>query len=100
MTTEQINIECAKLDGWKFDHVDFASRKRYAKPGNLDRVIEDLPKYTTSWDAIIPLIEKQTPSVKQRMDDSHELVSFSYGLPTPLELCIALLKAHDRYRST
>lgn len=121
MTPEQKNIECAKLDGWRID-IQNNEGINWIKPdgdiitiwttGNND---ETLKPYSTSYDAIIPLIQKW---VNEGNDDARDrayhlgevLCNLMYGYATssidyaeaydvwmkatPSQLQDALLKAH------
>lgn len=91
MSDVLITIEVAELDGWTKEHPglplnpvhwfkEFPDRKRIVDDA------KNLPNYTASYDAIIPVIQKQPIEVRTRMTPR----SF---MSTPKELCIALIKA-------
>jgi hypothetical protein len=71
MTPEQKNIECAKLDGF----VKHPTLNYYYRNGDIDgNRLEDsfsggeyAPAYSTSYDAIIPLIQKQPERIVVKM---------------------------------
>lgn len=103
MTPEQINIECAKLDGWVLSldfHIDKSHWAGCAKHPQLAKEMRPVTfRYTTSYDAIIPLIQKQDRatlvrlvlSIKKAQNDVARMVDWLKL--TPLELATALLKA-------
>lgn len=106
MTPEQINIECAKIDEFYIQHDDSNPNACYLtqevgtwRSGWYDSDVEcwavEAPEYTTSYDAIIPLIQKQSIEIKEEMFN-HLDVQDKHGCVldfTPLELATALLKA-------
>lgn len=114
MTPEQINRLCAELDGLKaVEEDDLWSLKyadgRYAQypRGGISeehcwRVC--CPDYTTSYDAIIPLIQKQQGYIAADLfmwlnDQPH----IEYPEPlyaTPRQLCEALLRALGKWEET
>ena len=112
MTPEQINIECAKLDGWKFVYkpATACSCEEYrvfyyeTELGGFDVCkgwkhcfdVFEIPSYPFSYDAIIPLIQKQPYEVRFSIAMSAPDGRMSF-MSTPLELCIALLKAKGLY---
>lgn len=87
MTDDQINIECAKLDGkclapkgFDEDNECRKCRKKGINP------VHDIADYTTSYDAVIPLMFRTGWE------------AFIINLnTTPKDLCIALLKAKGLY---
>lgn len=108
LTPEQKIIELAKLDG--FDEIHF-SNPRKCLVGYLGVDLLSLPPYLTSYDAIIPLIQKQKWAYQcetmiqlriafQKRKEVLPTINNTEGwmvMPikaTPLELADALLKAH------
>ena len=98
MTPDEIRIECAKLDGWELA-LDFnkyaSSLHQCLRKNRMDgwQPIGEVPDYPNSYDAILPLIQKQDFKVKYQCA---LYVNWSFDA-TPLELCIALLKAKGLY---
>jgi len=109
MTKDQIKIACAKLDGWD------------AMPSNPPRPLgfgaanekpewwftHQLPSYTSSYDAIIPLIQKQFKDDNISISEWYYNLQVATGLvtrhelsikPAPLQLCEALLRATNNYK--
>lgn len=58
---------------------------------------ENIP-YLTSYDAIIPLIQKQPQEVIDKMAPMLWKLAFKI-VHTPPELCEALLRAHDKWET-
>lgn len=119
MTNEQIQIACAKLDGWTEEHPNLPSKPIHYRKDFPDRIrivddIRQLPSYVTSSNSIVPLIEKQNYTVKARIirflqpeiewdnfgvSDRvviQELEKFLFVIP--LQLCEALLRAVDKWK--
>ena len=104
MTSDQIRIECAKLDGWEYyndpkDNPHCASQTHRwfdGKTGCCSNGLYD--DYADSYDSIIPLIQKQDDDTYESLaaqswyDNNKPLIRL-----TPLELCIALLKTKGLY---
>ncbi len=121
MTQEQINRKCAELDGFKsvikmvkeWDVIDYngngewveTPREMFERDG-ASVFPKSLPNYTTSYDAILPLIQKQTEKVQWNvfnhivangpkhftLDNTLKLIR-----ATPLQLCEALLRATGKW---
>lgn len=95
MTPEQINETCAKLDGWK---PEVFTKTQDGAVFEMSNWKVTLPSYTTSYDAIIPLVQKQSAESKRRMDEicglPNRIAAFDV---TPLDLCITLLKEKGLY---
>jgi len=53
--------------------------------------------YLNSWDTMIPLVEKQPAEIKRKLDALLELVSFSYGMPSPARIGECLLRVTDKW---
>lgn len=129
MTPEQINIECALVDGWEIHEPtsETGDVELWIKEGEFDQFLpgteeekEVFSKYTTSYDAIIPLIQRQLFATEGEGDEKiqlkpDELVDFWEELDeltsffdewghvgmlncTPLQLATALLKALGRWK--
>lgn len=97
---EQIKA-LAELDGWKGLLQDPVQGHRvgYKEP---DRIYtgEHIPNYLTSYDAIIPLIQKQNHAIKMDVQFSiinNELLHDCYSA-TPSQLCKALLRATGKWK--
>ncbi len=125
MTDQDITIEIAKLDG-KSSEVFFDLRTEQFMRKNFDNslAVISLPSYLTSRDAIIPVIEKQfklnisfaiefskclwnivgihpeTDSVDLTdVYNFREQIEMALWLfSTPKQLCIALLKATNKWK--
>ena len=69
MTDQEIIIEIAELDGWEFDpHANGLKNPNPILPSQyvvLGINHPNIPKYLSSRDAIVPVIEKQTQKVKE-----------------------------------
>lgn len=96
MNLTELQIECAKIDG-KNIRYNKGSYWEYEREPNVWIHCEE-PNYPTSYDAIIPLIQRQNTIVQ--LEISHILAQefsrrFCYELllATPEQLCIALVKA-------
>lgn len=100
-TTEQIKA-LAELDGF----IDFDMLKK--QTGDLLRFLhvarrsenswKEIPNYLTSYDAIIPLIQKQDYHIKQYVFScigSVDCVGFNYD---PAQLAKALLRATGKWK--
>ena len=106
MTTQEIIKACAELDGWRrgtFKDLGYATDTVIwiSPDGNG---YEQLPHYTTSYDAIIPLIQKQEYAIRADIFESfacdtswteHALMMLG---STPLQLCEALLRATGKWK--
>ena len=91
MTKENQIRALAELDGWTFDpSVGYWRDENGYAHGSSD----PLP-YTTSYDAIIPLINKQLVGIQiSTMENLHII----YWNATPPQLAEALLKAHGLWK--
>jgi len=89
MNTEKQIKALAELDG-KTKLLNEASgcAVMYWEDGN-DWMM--LPKYLTSYDAIIPLLRKQPESVLHKVADAMDIMT------TPSQLCEALLRATGKW---
>lgn len=113
MTKEEKRIELAKIDGWldvkEYTHsYDYAGeigefkRAQGRQPGSLHE-LQPLKPYLESYDAIIPLLQKQTPAVieemahhaTQRRDSGGTKAKWWFQF-TPEELSDDLLKAFGK----
>jgi len=93
MTTEQINIACAELDG---------ATSPFCECGcNCFKIGEQWKRgdYTNSYDAIIPLIQRQSEEVQHMIYATLvEMTNDSFAIrSTPLQLATALLRATNKY---
>lgn len=79
----------AELDGW-------CGCNKFAC---ADSYFASAPQYLTSYDAIIPLIQKQSHEVKCNMWNHLDAESDLWDA-TPAVLCEALLRAADRWISS
>lgn len=116
MSDEEIIIEVAKLDDymmthWKCNPFDAI----FKDEGHYQYYLKQLPQYLTSYDAIIPVIEKVLGVNEELwskfLHELGQLVGFHKGmevgrwhlmkrfmLATPQQLCIALLKSASLQR--
>ena len=108
LTPEQKNIECAKLDGWEYypnpeNNLHCVERKHQWFDTNCGCCYHRCnADYFTSYDAIIPLIQKQNIDVLQRLMEIARKIctekktnqSGTFWIGTPSQLQDALLKAH------
>ena len=102
---EQIKA-LAELDGYIME-LSSPNRIPVMSLYEKDKIIRechmDSPRmtaYLTSYDAIIPLIQKQNDYIKIRMDEevrTHNTVSAMINL-TPSQLCEALLRATENWK--
>ena len=93
LTPEQKLTELAKLDGWVLHCDSFYHNAETNKFRDCDK----LPNYLTSYDAIIPLIQKQPHEIQ----DATMIALYDSGVvaghwlnATPSQLSDALLTAH------
>lgn len=105
MTSEQKLIELAKIDGWQVCQgcVDAGYIPSWIPPGKEKCVPDITTSYITSYDAIIPLIQKTylTPEqwnilVRYIGGGGFSIMSANYKImlkATPCKLSDALLKA-------
>lgn len=115
MTDEQINRACAELDGFKpitkmikeWDVIDYNGNGEWVeKPREMFErdgasvFPEFLPNYITSYDAILPLIQKQNPVCRHtvciQFADTYLQIKGIIGA-TPTQLCEALLRAVGKW---
>jgi hypothetical protein len=125
-TTEEQIKALAELDGWKFTRVEkgpynqagYRVWQNGVECGGFDDSqkleytmrIFGIPNYRTSYDAIIPLIQKWskvTPHHKQEFVSELtdilgmsgcDLTTFCYIVSTPAQLCEALLRATGKWK--
>lgn len=92
MTTQEKLIELAKMDGWKMhDHYDYVMVKKEHEAHILSA---NILQYLTSYDCIIPLIQKQGEETQRLL--ARCLHCSAYRIPitaTPSQLADALLAA-------
>ena len=103
MTKQEINEAVAKVDGWKESKFSLKhSKVWYAR--SEDYLVYVLPPYTDSYDTIIPVIQAQDVPTRTRlvvsitMAQNNVAKCFGYIDATPLQLCIALLKATNNFK--
>ena len=100
MTTEAINLACAKLDGWTYpckSCMEFGTKAWRNPTDDGCKLESQLPNYTASYDAVIPLIQKQNIGV---MADIILATLKTHTLTfqaNPLQLCEALLHATGQW---
>lgn len=109
LTTEQKIIELAKMDGWldvkeytyTYDYMGEQGEYKRLQGRSIENLghLVGLPPYLTSYDAIIPLIQKQDFSIKLAItvylqhNNKGGLTMDAYFSVTPEQLCDALLRA-------
>jgi hypothetical protein len=96
MNEQEINEACAKLDN-----------KTCSNCGGIQcgcamvEIGSSTPSYTTSYDAIIPLMQKENAKTKVKILDSVLVDDFNNDFEldaTPLQLAISLLKAKGLWK--
>jgi len=108
MTNEQQIKALAELDGWKFIRVDKGPYNNAGfrvflndteKGGFSDfqgfecvHNMFNIPRYLSSYDAIIPLLRKQPESVLHKVADAMDIMT------TPTQLAEALLRATNNWK--
>lgn len=100
MTTEQQIKALAELDGWKSrEHISPIDNKTVIGLWYLKdtQCVSILPPYLTSYDAIIPVIQKQTNEVKADVWFRLGCVNWGWLDATPAQLCEALLRATGKW---
>ena len=103
MTPQDKIKELAEMDGWT--EVVQASLDCWEALSPKDRPLHEeghmeMPNYLESYDAIIPLIQKQTEHIKNEVENCIEDINascFWYNV-TPAELSDALLIATGRMK--
>lgn len=87
----------AELDGWTNIRIDVSgSGQHYLHGRNSTGDFSNPPNYLTSYDAIIPLIQKQPYEVKCNMWNHLDAESDLWDA-TPQQLCEALLRATNKW---
>jgi hypothetical protein len=99
MKTELQIKALAELDGCYFGNTTYDTEELWRK---FDGCPCELPDYLTSYDAIIPLIQKQSDKIKtavfELLQDSKETISvIAVWDATPAQLCEALLRATNKW---
>lgn len=90
-TTEQIKA-IAALDGWVTPALDCVTVPKHKWTNKNDGCCyAECPPYLTSYDAIIPVIQKQPRTVRESMAP----ISF---MSTPAQLCELLLAATGKWK--
>lgn len=82
----------AELDGWKCYPAIDGSDAHWICPNEWWH--ESCPSYLTSYDAIIPLIQKQPLEIRDRIATKGGPISF---MATPAQLAEKLLRATNRW---
>lgn len=110
MTNNEQITALAKLDGWTFDGNGLIKNPSpYGTPADQATLWinhPNIPKYLTSYDAILPLIKKQPKDVQERfivflMGETlgtllpHLMKMFN---STPRQLAESLLRAHGLWK--
>lgn len=114
MTPEQKRIALAELDGWKqceehikyneSEHCLVEKKEWHNKSKTKWLADEDMPDYLNSYDAIVPLIQKQSNKIKDAIgvilwqDYSNLIAWHCYYDATPEQLCDATLKATSKWK--
>lgn len=97
MTKQEQIKALAELDGIEIDISPYNWRWRYK---DCSWNAFDLPDYLTSYDAIIPLIQKQNDfdliDLEMWIEDQNKLGLVIYA--TPAQLCEALLRATGKWK--
>lgn len=96
MTTEQQLKALAELDGWKFEYgfnEHKTGRDSFGYSDNHGSVLH-VPNYLTSYDAIIPLIQRLGKDVGGRVWVLVAELNLTY---TPSQLAEALLRATGKW---
>ncbi len=96
----------AKLDGWTFEYGFFCHRHKTTNEllcSDMHGSQQHVSDYLTSYDAIIPLIQKQSDKIKtavfELLQDSKETISvIAVWDATPAQLCKALLRATGEWK--
>jgi len=97
-TDEQLIKWCAEMDGKYFGKSDNDPEECWRYKSNQGVVMGLLPRYTESYDAIIPLVQKQPSHIRISMfheEDAHWTMSQGLMM-SPKQLAIALCKATGR----
>lgn len=106
--TDQDQIKAlAELDGWQrctwYDGYNTDGngnttwRKAYVRTGEEIKYADEFPNYLASYDAIIPLIQKQPTEIKMCIFSTicaENWIAFNF---TPTQLCEALLRATGKW---
>jgi hypothetical protein len=100
MKLEEQDIELNKLDGCDYN---FGLRVFERRKG--EKLLEEFslgsPKskrFRKSYDAIIPLIQKQTSEVQQRIHNRLQKEIWCCELNPPIKYCEALLRATGKWK--
>ncbi len=91
-TPKQKLAVLAEMDGWRNCRDGYGDEIRYAGTESETCVTLPLPNYTHSYDAIIPLIQKQDDATRQKVRAILDTFAYVFD-PSASELCDALLKA-------
>ena len=95
MTREEKIKVLAELDGWHGVHSNHNKVVGWPGPNHIGFLTE-VPPYLTSYDAIIPLIQKQPKEIRLKMfEEKADRVSI---MTTPEQLADALIKAVGKWK--
>jgi hypothetical protein len=100
---EQEQIKAlAELDGFAFKSCDDAPEvtvyRKFSWLGGIEVSPALLPAYLTSYDAIIPILKKLNKPHCLVFYDSDPTQEGSMVIPTPAQLCEALLRATGKLK--
>ena len=104
MTTQDQIKALAELDGWKqnIDEAQLSWKETWSSPANNFKTyfrFTELPRYLTSYDAIIPLIQKQDNETRCSISEwCHNNHHSPVIMATPAQLCEALLRATGKWK--
>jgi len=106
VTTEQQIKALAELDGWTLAQTKDPKSIFFGKGFRSRYPFLRTPKwevantsYLTSYDAIIPLIQKQSDDIKGKIDMDIFELGYNHSFdPTPAQLCEALLRATEKWK--
>jgi len=113
MKPEDQNIVLCKMDGWDVEE-DFTGYKRpgdkFSRGRGFDPISECIPKYTESYDAIVPLIQKQNLTPEQWYKFFYAIKCGGHSImfrnylnilkQSPEQLCEALLRATGKWKES
>lgn len=95
MTPEKQIKALAELDGWTKSLYERRKVPLHKVYGGTEYLKQLCPDYLTSYDAIIPLIQKQDRTIKLRV--SLKLIDIDWMDATTIQLCEALLRAVNKW---
>lgn len=99
MTPQDQIKALAELDGWTLQEFKTHPAWNIWHKGEDQRSNETLPHYLTSYDAIIPLVQKQDHETRRKIGSCpHGTTGMISIMMTPHQLCEALLKAVGKWK--